>query len=140
MSVQCEVEDKLATLRQGDEELIDYNVKADQERARFKGKLSAMRNSLRHQGDTSPCPHKKLGLHEMITSWTGEPSGPTVDAFVRSIEIAAATGHWSEQNKKNGMLAEDDGGSSGLLRRPSGALENLCDNREFLGGVEEEIR
>lgn len=100
MALSRDLEEELASLRLANQELSDYKVKADRERARLEGELRAVKEPLQRQGDVSPRGHKELGLHALIKTWSGEPSGPTVDEFLRSIEMAATAGHWSDQDKK----------------------------------------
>uniref|UniRef100_T1HA83 CCHC-type domain-containing protein n=1 Tax=Rhodnius prolixus TaxID=13249 RepID=T1HA83_RHOPR len=50
-------------------------------------------------GESSSGPKKELGLQTLIPSWGGGEEEEDVDTFLQHVEIVAATGGWSEQEK-----------------------------------------
>lgn len=92
MAIPVEVQQELEALRLANRELSDYKTHVDRE-------MQALRANRENTGAV-PAPRKDLGLQSMIKLWSGESTGPSVEEFLKLIDMVASTGNWQDQDKK----------------------------------------
>lgn len=66
----------------------------------FEEQLTGLSTLHRPQQEFSPIPQRDLTLQSMVKIWSGDSSGPSVDEFLRSIELVAQTRNWSDMDRK----------------------------------------
>lgn len=99
MSDLEEVRKELEALRVANRQLEENKLVMEVENTRLTQEAEAAKAVISTR-EASPATRKELGLQSMIKLWSGEASGPPVSEFIRSLEMVAATGGWSDRDSK----------------------------------------